>query len=110
MDEAVLHRQIGSPDVMRNQIDHLIQMAERETISVQVVPRTASSYPGLAGPFTIITREAADAVHVTGAGLGPIIDIPEQVEKYRLRFDLIRGFALSTEESFNLVRNTLESA
>ncbi|MFD4634847.1 DUF5753 domain-containing protein [Streptomyces sp. NPDC058284] len=57
IDETVLRRPAGSPDVMRGQIDRLIEMAELPNVALQVCPFAAGLHPGAFGPFTIFRFE-----------------------------------------------------
>ena len=55
LDEAVLHRWIGGPDVMRRQLVRLKQTAAtEENVTIEVVPFKAGSHPGLKGPLVIM--------------------------------------------------------
>ncbi len=54
VDEMVLRRPIGEPGVMRGQLQHLLNMAERPHIDIRVVPFAVGEYPGLAGPAMIL--------------------------------------------------------
>jgi transcriptional regulator with XRE-family HTH domain len=51
LDEAVIRRQVGGADVMKGQLDHLIELSERDGISIQVFPFLKGAYQGMAGPF-----------------------------------------------------------
>lgn len=57
IDETVLRRPAGSPDVMRGQIDRLIEVAELPHVTLQVCPFAAGLHPGAFGPFTIFRFE-----------------------------------------------------
>lgn len=46
VDESVLHRRVGSAEVVRAQLMHLVDLMARPNIEVQIVPRTAGVYPG----------------------------------------------------------------
>ncbi|HEV2640976.1 MAG TPA: helix-turn-helix transcriptional regulator [Actinocrinis sp.] len=46
IDESVLHRRVGSAEVVRAQLMHLVDVMGRPNIEVQIVPRTAGVYPG----------------------------------------------------------------
>lgn len=51
IDESVLLRVLGSTDVMREQLTHLVEMAERPNVTVQIVPlsvtnASAAGHPG----------------------------------------------------------------
>jgi hypothetical protein len=65
LDEAVLHRLVGSPKIMHEQLVHLAEASARSHISVQVIPATVGAHAGLGGAFTIATVDGRpDAMHV----------------------------------------------
>ncbi|MFG3254992.1 helix-turn-helix domain-containing protein [Streptomyces sp. NPDC048172] len=51
MDETVLRRPIGGAEVMREQIDHLIEVSEQTHIQLQLMPYSAGPHPAMYGPF-----------------------------------------------------------
>jgi transcriptional regulator with XRE-family HTH domain len=57
MEEAVLHRVVGGPEVMREQIDRLLEVSELQHVSVDVVPFTAGAHVGACAPFTYFRFE-----------------------------------------------------
>lgn len=109
-DEGAIRRPVGGPEVMRGQIQHLIDLAQLHHITLQIVPSGKGAYAGLPGAFTIMSfRDEADAVHVEGHVGAQLIDHPDAVEGYGVRFDLIRGAAMSADDSLDLLRSILES-
>jgi transcriptional regulator with XRE-family HTH domain len=54
LDEAVLQRGLGTPDVMRAQLRHLLEMAERPNVTIQVIPFQAGGHAAAGGAFTIL--------------------------------------------------------
>ncbi|GLY80100.1 helix-turn-helix domain-containing protein [Actinoallomurus iriomotensis] len=108
-EEMALRRMLGGRSVMKAQIEHLIDLAERHNITLQVVPESVGSYAGLMGAFTILGFEdGPDLVYVEHIGGQFITDAPI-VREYALRYDLIRGAALSADQTLKLLRTTLES-
>ena len=63
LDESVLHRPIGGRQVHRAQLEHLLEMAERPNITVQVVPNQLSGYAA-EHPFTILRFAEPELPHV----------------------------------------------
>jgi transcriptional regulator with XRE-family HTH domain len=66
MEEAVLHRVVGGPEVMREQIDRLLEASELEHVSVDIVPFDAGAHVGACAPFTHFRfeeRELPDIVY-----------------------------------------------
>jgi transcriptional regulator with XRE-family HTH domain len=53
MDETVLRRPIGGPEVMRGQIDRLVEAAALPNVRLQVMPFAAGPHPAMYGPFHI---------------------------------------------------------
>ncbi|MDX3098387.1 helix-turn-helix transcriptional regulator [Streptomyces sp. ME01-24h] len=65
MDETVLRRPIGSPQVMRAQLDRLAQACELPQVRLQIMPFDAGPHPAMYGPFHIFRfqiRELPDVV------------------------------------------------
>ncbi|MCO1656159.1 helix-turn-helix domain-containing protein [Pseudonocardia humida] len=63
LDESVLHRPIGGRRVHRAQLEHLLEMAERPNVTVQVVPNQLSGYAA-EHPFTILRFAEPELPHV----------------------------------------------
>lgn len=108
VDEAVLRRPIGGPEVMRRQLASLAEAAERWII--QVVPQaTDYYYPGLDGPFVIATIDGRDVVYIPTGLRGFIADGSEIVAEAKRRWDAIRAEALSRRQSRDLILEVAES-
>lgn len=54
IDEAALHRMVGSVEVMREQLRHLIRMAARPNINLYVLPFSAGAHPATEGSFVVM--------------------------------------------------------
>ncbi|WP_433439908.1 helix-turn-helix domain-containing protein [Nonomuraea sp. CA-141351] len=63
IDEAVLHRPIGSPTVMSAQLTRLVEAGQAPRITIQVLPLNAYSTIGLAGGFAIAQAHGVNAFH-----------------------------------------------
>lgn len=57
MEEAVLHRTVGSADIMREQIERLLDLTELAHISLDIVPFAAGAHVGACAPFTYFRFE-----------------------------------------------------
>ena len=109
LDEGVLRRRIGGPDVMREQLKRLVEVASSPRIVVQVLPYNAGAHAGVDGPLTILSfDEGTDAVYIEGIGSGQLMTRPEEVERCHLIYDLVRAVALSPEASVDMIAATME--
>ncbi|HTJ71617.1 MAG TPA: helix-turn-helix transcriptional regulator [Actinospica sp.] len=109
VDEAVLHRPVGGPDVMREQLKRLVDATTTRQIVLQVLPFRAGAHACMNGALSIVTpAEGPDVVYVEDAQAGRLFDRPDQVEKYQLRYDLVRAAALSPDESVTMIEALME--
>ncbi len=109
LDEAVLRRRVGSPEVMRGQLRHLAGRAARPRISVQVVPARVGAHAGLLGAFVIAAFEAeSDIVYLETCSGGQTTDHPKVVAQVALQFDSLRAVALPRDESLRLIEKVAE--
>ncbi|MCO6011209.1 DUF5753 domain-containing protein [Actinoallomurus purpureus] len=104
IDEAALRRTVGGPDIMRAQLDHLIKMAARANITLQVIPFDVGPHPGTGGRFTIISfpAEDPDAVYIETIA-GELLIESEGVGRYRRAFRRLNAEALSPEDTIALI-------
>jgi transcriptional regulator with XRE-family HTH domain len=109
LDEAVLRRLIGGADVMRDQVERLIEVSELPSINVQVLPDAAGEHPGLEGSFMILsfTESDPDAVYLDAAIGGLYIEKPEDIARYSWIFDHVRAAALSPRDTVRLMQQAL---
>lgn len=108
LDEAVLNRTIGGPAVMRGQLRHLMEMGERENISIRVLPTDAGPHAGIGeGSFTIFGFPRPmdlDVVFLESAA-GPVfMEDMERVRRCNVTYDQISDQAMSEEASADLIR------
>jgi transcriptional regulator with XRE-family HTH domain len=102
LDEAVLRREVGGPEAMREQIRHLISMATQPNVVIHVLPFTAGAHPGMEGPFCLLSfpePEDPDLVYLEQATSGLVPEEPEEVRRYTSMFGTLLGKALTAEES-----------
>lgn len=89
VDESVLHRPIGGRQVMRAQIDHLLELTTRPNITLQVLPFKLSGYAA-EGSFTILRfaePELPDVVYIEHLSGALYLDKRADGELYSRVFD-----------------------
>jgi hypothetical protein len=106
IDEAALRRDIGGPEVMRDQLLHLIEMAALPTVTLQVLRMTGTPTTAMSGAFTLLDFPGPDEPellyheYVTGA---LHIEDENEVREAKLVFDMLRSEALNPAESVALI-------
>jgi transcriptional regulator with XRE-family HTH domain len=103
LDESVLHRIIGGPKCMYDQLVHLADLSERSHISIQVVPASGGAHAGLACAFMIGSLDDEPDLLLIEAVEDQTIREPDVIRKAAVAFDLIRGDALSRGASQDLI-------
>jgi transcriptional regulator with XRE-family HTH domain len=109
IDEAVLHRQAGGAKIMADQLEHLADMAERPSVTIEVVPYSAGPHYALSGAFAIAdTDETTRLAYVETVTEGYILESPAAVAEVVLIFDTERAETLSRGASRDLIRKRAE--
>lgn len=110
LDEAVLRRQVGSPKIMREQIQRLVELTHRPNVTIRVIPFSQGAHAGLDGPFYLLEfseQADPDLVYLEQAGSGLIPEAPEEVRRYTLIFGSLLSRALRPKETLSLMRGLL---
>jgi hypothetical protein len=104
LDEGVLHRCIGGPKIMHDQLEHLADLAENPQTTIQVIPASAGAHGGLLGGFVIADVDSSPGmVYLETAPEGQIADSPAIVAHVTFRFDSLRSEALPRAASRDLI-------
>lgn len=111
LDEAVLHRVVGGPEAMREQLKKLVELAALPHVTLQVVPFAAGAHAGMEAPFLILgfpEQADPDVVYVENSTSGVYLEQPEDVHRYTLMFDHLRAAALKPDDTVDLVDRTAD--
>ncbi|MFY1634575.1 helix-turn-helix domain-containing protein [Solwaraspora sp. WMMB335] len=110
LDEAVLHRPIGGPQVMAAQLEHLSTMAQRPSITIQVLPFRQGAHMGMGVPFTLLDfSDHPTVVYQENLSGAAVLDKAYHVETHGLAFDHLRATALSPADSLAFLRMRAEA-
>jgi transcriptional regulator with XRE-family HTH domain len=108
LDETVLHREIGGAKIMHEQLLHLVNMAQRPNVTIQVISRIGA-HPGLSGAFGIAEMiDRHSVVYLETAADGQTVEDPRTVADVELRWDTLRTEAFKGTESLNLIESAAE--
>ncbi|GEK00343.1 helix-turn-helix domain-containing protein [Streptomyces sp. NPDC003388] len=106
LDEAALRRVVGSKLVMREQLEHLIEMSQLPHVTVQVLPFEVGAHPGLNGQYAILEfTDAADSsvVYLEGVTSDLYLEKAPDVQKYAVMYEHLRAQSLNVEQSRQLI-------
>ncbi len=92
IDEAVLRRPIGGYEVMRGQIEALIEAAKKPNVRLQIIPFNAGGHAAAGGPFAILRfpePELPDVVYVEQLTSGIYLDKRDDVDQYAIAMERV---------------------
>jgi len=108
LDEAVIRRAMGPPELMYRQLVHLVEASQLPNVTLQVLEFSSGLHPALNGPFAIIEfpeRFDPDVVYSEGVSGQAYIEEREKEVRARVEaFDLLRATALPPSDSAELIR------
>ncbi|MGW6057567.1 helix-turn-helix domain-containing protein [Streptomyces sp. NPDC055189] len=108
MDETALRRPVGGPEVMREQIDKLLEAVELPHVTLQIAPFAAGPHPGTFGPFVLFRfamAELPDMVYseyLTGA---VYLDARTEVATHLEVMDRMAAQAATAQRTKELLRD-----
>ncbi len=105
LDEAVLHRAVGGPAVMGQQLESLIEAAQLSNVTIQVIPYSAGAHPAMDSLFEILDfgDTAPRVVYVEGLMGYIYVDRAQDISRYMQVFDRLQAMALTSQESISLI-------
>ncbi|MFD8529655.1 helix-turn-helix domain-containing protein [Streptosporangium canum] len=109
IDEAVLRRHVGSPEIMREQLQRLLDESAQNHLTLQAIPFEAGVHPGMHGSFVILqfADDIRSVVYIEASTTDLFLDSENDVRRYNLMFEHLRGIALSPEKTRDLVARVL---
>jgi len=111
LDEAVLRRPIGGVEVMRAQVRHLLEMSQRQNVTIQIVPFTAGGRAAAGGPFSILRfaeYDLPDVVYLEQLTSSLYLDKHEIVDSYLMVMDRLCVDAVTPTNSVKTMRALLK--
>ncbi|MFC7219138.1 helix-turn-helix domain-containing protein [Streptomyces polyrhachis] len=106
VDESALRREVGSRAVMREQLDHLVELSKEPHITLQVIPFTMGAHPGVTGQYAILEfADTSDSsvVYLEGVTSDLYLEKSNDVQSYSMMYEHLRAQALSAEETRRFV-------
>jgi transcriptional regulator with XRE-family HTH domain len=107
LNEGVLARRVGGPEVMRAQLEHLIRERDRANVVIQVLPFSTGEHPAMVGPFTMLTfLDPADpgVVNVENVLGALAMEQPEEIRAYEEVWSALQARAVSPDDSRAVIK------
>jgi transcriptional regulator with XRE-family HTH domain len=85
IDEAALRRPVGGREVMRGQLERLIEATKLANVTLQILPFAAGAHSAMVGAFTVLRfpdRELPDVVYLEHLTSALYLDKRAEVERY----------------------------
>ncbi|WP_449066474.1 helix-turn-helix domain-containing protein [Planomonospora algeriensis] len=110
MNEAALRRRVGGAHVMEQQLRHLMEVATRPNVTIQVLPYGVGAHAAMLGSFAVLSfaeggGEVAYLEYMTGS---LYVEKPEEVQAYTLAYDHLRASALDPRDSIAMIEKLAE--
>ncbi|MFD3830842.1 helix-turn-helix domain-containing protein [Streptomyces sp. NPDC058621] len=110
LDESVIRRLVGSRQVMRSQLERLLEANESPHITLQILPFSKGAHSAAMGSFVIIggPEPTLDVVYVDTHVGSLFMEQDEELDRYRLAFNYLRAQALDMAASSALIERVHE--
>ena len=106
LDEAVIRRPVGGAAVMREQLLHLVSMADRPGLTLQVLPFACGAHAGHGGPFSVLefpNRDDSEVAYLESVAGYLYMEKDREVRARTEAFDRLRAAALAPGASADLI-------
>ncbi|WP_377272481.1 helix-turn-helix domain-containing protein [Peterkaempfera sp. SMS 1(5)a] len=110
IDEAALRRPVGGPEVMRGQVQYLIDIAEQPNVVIQVMPFRFGCHAAESGAFTILRfpeQDLADVVYLEQLTSALYLDKRDDVDSYVQVMERLCVDSLTPERTVELLRSII---
>ncbi|MEU6481159.1 helix-turn-helix transcriptional regulator [Streptomyces sp. NPDC047017] len=111
LDEAALRRPYGDRQVMRGQLQHLIEVSERPNVRLQVMPFSFGGHAGESGAFTLLSfpeSDLSDVVYLEQLTSALYLDKREDVTQYEKALGELQHDSPGPDESRDVLRGLLQ--
>jgi hypothetical protein len=104
LEEMVLHRMMGDPDMMYGQLQHLLAVSARRNVLIQVLPFGAESAVATQGSLIVVEFLDQPALVVEETrSTSTFLEDEEHIARARLAWQKLHAAALSPEDSTRLI-------
>jgi len=113
LDEAALQRPIGGHPVMQAQLRHLFDVAQRQNVTIQIMPFDVGGHAGAGGSFSILRfadYDVPDVVYLEQLTSALYLDKSDAVDSYLMVMERLCVAALTPASSLRALREMVTQA
>ncbi|WP_405798073.1 helix-turn-helix domain-containing protein [Streptomyces sp. NBC_01506] len=102
IDESALRRVVGGKQLMREQLEFLVELSQLPHVTVQVLPFGMGAHPGISGHYAILEfPDATDSsvVYIEGVTSDLYLEKANDVQKYSVMYEHLRAQALNADQT-----------
>ncbi|WP_412542730.1 helix-turn-helix transcriptional regulator [Longispora sp. K20-0274] len=105
LDESILHRPVGRPGTLGEQLRHLLVIGDRQGVTIRVLPTDAGAYRALSGDFTIfhLGEPFSPFGYIENQAGFQVVEAPDTARMLST-YEHIDRAALTPEESAKLIK------
>lgn len=111
VDESSLRRRVGSNQIMRDQLNGMVDLAAIPNMTLQVVPFGLGAHPGLDNTFEFLEFQSGQppVVYLENMAGGLYLESVSDVDRYKEALMHLRAGALDPESSVSLIEQVRET-
>jgi transcriptional regulator with XRE-family HTH domain len=110
VDEVALFRPVGSPEVLRAQLEHISEVCDQPGFALQVVPDSAGAFaaPGSFSILRFAVPDLPDVVYIEQLTSAMYLDKPVDVGRYAAAMDKLSAISAPPQQTKEIIRARLE--
>lgn len=107
-EEVTLRRPIGGRMVLRNQLEHLLEVGKLRHVAIQVMPTDREDHAGMGGSFQLLKLRSGETLGYLEAYFhSRLITDPREVQLLEMGLGMIRAQALTPQESLAFIEDVM---
>lgn len=112
ISEAAMSVEVGGPEVLREQLEHIVALARRPNVTVQVLRFAAGATLADRGGFAILSFESGEPPlgYIETLAGELFLESPKEIGRLTSVYDHLKTLAMSPAESVKFIRERVSGA
>jgi hypothetical protein len=110
ISEAAMSAEVGGPDVLREQLEHIVTLARRPNVTVQVLRFAAGAHLATGGGFAVLTFEKNEPPlgYIETLAGELFLESPTEISRLTSVYDHLKALAMSPAESIKFIKERVK--